>query len=412
MKIALIAPSHLPSRRANSVQVTKMAQALTRLGHETTLIVPAPPGAAANVPWDELAHHYGLAHPFPVVWLPAHPRARGYDFGWRAVRWSRRWPADLVYTRLPQAAALSSALGLPTLYEIHDLPQGKLGPWLFRRIARAPATRGIIAITRALARDLESIIASPIPNTHPSTTSGLRPPSAQDATPNTQYPIPNTLIAPDGVDLARYENLPNPAAARSLLPTPYALRPASFTAGYTGHLYPGRGAELLIQLAARLPDIHFLIVGGNPEDLARLQSKIEERRTKNENLTLTGFVPNAELPLYQAACDVLLMPYQRRVAASSGGDIARYLSPMKLFEYLACGRAIVSSDLPVLREVLTPENAVLLPPDDVDAWVNALRELRANPEKRAALAAQARLEAQKYAWEKRAEQILERLSLG
>jgi glycosyltransferase involved in cell wall biosynthesis len=118
-------------------------------------------------------------------------------------------------------------------------------------------------------------------------------------------------------------------------------------------------------------------------------------------------VPNAELPTWQAACDVLLMPYERRVAASSGGDIARYLSPMKLFEYLACGRPVLSSDLPPLREVLTDDNAMLLPPGDIEAWMSALQDLCQDPQRRASLAAAARIDAQGYSWDSRAARILE-----
>jgi glycosyltransferase involved in cell wall biosynthesis len=125
------------------------------------------------------------------------------------------------------------------------------------------------------------------------------------------------------------------------------------------------------------------------------------------NLILTGFVPNAELPIYQAACEVLLMPYQTQVAASSGGDIGRYLSPMKLFEYLACGRAILASDLSVLQEILNPQNAVILPRDDLDAWVEALITLRDDIPRRMALGAQARQDAEMYTWEKRASRILD-----
>ncbi len=124
-------------------------------------------------------------------------------------------------------------------------------------------------------------------------------------------------------------------------------------------------------MAECLPEVTFLLVGGDPEDVGRLQAQAKGLK----NVILTGFIPNVDLPLYQAACDVLLMPYQRQVAASSGGDIARYLSPMKLFEYLACGRAILCSDLPVLHEVLNPENAVLLPPDDTQAWVKSSGKL-------------------------------------
>jgi glycosyltransferase involved in cell wall biosynthesis len=125
------------------------------------------------------------------------------------------------------------------------------------------------------------------------------------------------------------------------------------------------------------------------------------------NVILAGFVPNAELPVYQAACDFLLMPYQQRVAASSGGDIAAYLSPMKLFEYMACGRPILSSNLPVLQEVLQPEFAFLLPPDHPNAWVAALRDLAGNPQQRAELGLRARAHALGYSWEARARRVLE-----
>ncbi|MFQ5615204.1 MAG: glycosyltransferase family 4 protein [Anaerolineales bacterium] len=393
MKIAVIAPTHLPARRANTIQVMKMTQAFVALGHTARLCVPTPPGSPADIPWDELAHHYGLRHHFPVTWLPVYPRLRGYDFAASALRWARAWGADLTYTRLPQTAALSSVTGVPTIYEIHDRPQGMFGPVVFRAFLRGKGAQRLVVITRALADDLRKEF------------------------PNFQSFV---IIAPDGVDLARYRDLPDPQTARHTLelpspgtrsaplPAPRNTRPSlpnRFTAGYTGHLYPGRGAEMLLAIASRLPDVTFLLAGGNPEDVARVREQAASQ--ESENVILTGFVPNTELPRYQAACDILLMPYQKRVAASSGGDIARYLSPMKLFEYLACGRAILSSDLPVLQEVLTPKNAALLPPDDVDAWVSAVRNLQADPEKRAALAAQARGDAEKYAWEARAARVLE-----
>jgi len=154
-----------------------------------------------------------------------------------------------------------------------------------------------------------------------------------------------------------------------------------------------------------LPDVFFLIVGGEPGGVARWQNEVESRGLTN--ISLVGFVPNSDVPRYQAACDVLLMPYQRRVAASSGGDIAPYLSPMKLFEYMACGRPILSSDLPVFGEVLSPENAVLLPPDDVNAWVAAIQTVRSDPQDAIVLGAKARQDASRYTWKARAEHLLE-----
>lgn len=378
MKIALIAPTYLPSRRANTIQVMKMAQAFTGLGHPVLVLVPEQGAANQNPGWDELAHHYGLQQRFAIEWLPARARLRRYDYGLTAVRRARAWGADLIYTRLPQAAALSSFWGSPTIYEIHDLPQGALGPWLLARFLKGKGARALVVITTALKEALASRFSPP-----------------------TGLPL---IVAPDAVDLVRYQNLPSPAEARQSLNSAFHIPDSALAAGYTGHLYPGRGSRLILQVAAQLPEVHFLLVGGDPADVERLQGEVNARGLAN--VTLTGFVSNAELPRYQVACDLLLMPYQRNVSASSGGDIARYLSPMKLFEYLACGRAILSSDLPVLQEVLNPRNAVLLPPDDVGAWVAAIRNLRQDPVKCASLAGQAQKDAQQYSWEGRAVRIL------
>jgi glycosyltransferase involved in cell wall biosynthesis len=379
VKIAVIAPTSIPARRANTVQVMKMCQALVELGHSVRLAAPSDALNAPRPGWETLAHHYGLRYSFPVDWLRADPRLRRYDFGWRAVRWARSWGADLLYTRLPQAAALASALGLPTLLETHDFPAAGMGIFLFQRFLKGRGARRLVVITRALAQDLSARLG--VPASTPAEAGAF------------------ILVESDGVDLERYAGLPSPEEARRTLP----LRLNGFTAGYTGHLYAGRGVELILELAARLPGVSFLLAGGEPADVSRWEDTCQERGLKN--VYLPGFIPNTELPRYQAACDVLLMPYQGQVAASSGGDIARYLSPMKLFEYLACGRPILSGDLPVLREVLSSENAVLLPSGDMDAWATAILALQADPLRRAVLGEQARRSAAGYSWTARAGRI-------
>jgi glycosyltransferase involved in cell wall biosynthesis len=82
---------------------------------------------------------------------------------------------------------------------------------------------------------------------------------------------------------------------------------------------------------------------------------------------------------------------------------------MKTFEYLATGRAIVASDLPVFREVLNPGNAVLLPPDDAAAWARALETLQQDTGRRDQLGRQSRLDAIQYSWVERARRSLEGL---
>ncbi len=389
MKIALIAPSEIPAMRANTIQVMKMAQACVELNHQVHLI--SPKGGLVGDPqskkptWEELAHHYGLSHRFEIEWLPAHRDMRRYDFSLRALAAANRFNADILYTRLPQAAAIASRLGKPTIYELHDIPQGSFGPWMLRAFMKGSGKRRLVVITNALARDLEKKYGITLKE-------------------------PFTLVAPDGVDLARYQNLLSPKQSRIELKTRSqdsslkSLNDEVYTIGYSGHLYPGRGIELMMELASYLPQFNFLIVGGEPAQVEIYRQAAASRGLSN--LILTGFVPNADLPTYQAACDLLLMPYEGRVSASSGGDISRYLSPMKLFEYLACERPIIASSLPVLHEVLHQDNAVLISDTQTENWRQAVLSIYQNPSLASSLAVQARKDAASYTWSERARKIL------
>lgn len=378
MKIELIAPTYLPARRANTIQVMKMAQALAVCGYSVEVIAPDPKIQNSRVneeerKWVNLAQHYGLEIQFPVIWLPTQPGWRNYDFGLRAVQLARKSQADLIYTRLPQAAAVASQMGIPTIHEIHDYPRSLASRTLLRLFLRGQGARRLVSISQALTDDIKAGL-------------GVR------------IQKPFSITAPDGVDLNRYAALPSPGLARQEL----GLQDR-FTVGYTGHLYSGRGIEFILDLATRLPEVNFLLAGGEPDSVQHWRGLAAQRQLTN--LTLTGFISNTELPRYQAACDILLMPYRRHVAASSGGDIGRYLSPMKLFEYLACGRVILSSDLPVFHEVLNSANAILLPPEDHDAWVEAIQIGLQFPEQYARLSERAQRDALQYTWTARVQKI-------
>jgi len=175
--------------------------------------------------------------------------------------------------------------------------------------------------------------------------------------------------------------------------------------GYIGHLYEGRGVGLLIELARRCAWLQIHIVGGNPEDVRRWRAECGDL----ENVTLHGYVAPAETPRYREGCDVLAAPYQQVVkVAGNRVDTSKWMSPLKIFEYMASGKAIVCSDLPVLREVLTDgENALLCRADDVDEWCAAMERLRDDPALREALGERAFQDyVEKYTWEQRAKRLL------
>ncbi|MDX9865014.1 MAG: glycosyltransferase, partial [Anaerolineaceae bacterium] len=343
MKIACIATSQVPSSTANSIQVMKACDALQQAGHEVRLWVPeADEGNPAD-----FTNFYGLKTRFNVCQLPSRKGLKRYDFAWDALRAARTWGAELIYTWFSPVAVLGLRAGLPVILELHDLPTGKAGPRWFRQFVKADGKKRLLVITDALQRALE-------------TTYGLH------------FDPQAIRVAPNGVDWQDYADMPDARQARKQLGLPEQP-----TAVYTGHFYAGRGIELLFAVALRMPQVHFLWVGGRPQDVIRWQARLAS--TGVDNVTLTGFVDKKDLPLYQAAGDFLLMPYEQAIAGSSGGNSAAICSPMKMFDYLAAGRVILTSDLPVLHEVLNEDNAVFCPAGDVEAWLAALVNLLADP---------------------------------
>ena len=99
-------------------------------------------------------------------------------------------------------------------------------------------------------------------------------------------------------------------------------------------------------------------------------------------MILTGFVPPREVPTYVAAADILVLPTSASIA------YANYTSPLKLFEYMASGRPVICSNLPVITEILeNRRNALFFEADDAPSLTAAVNELARKPELRSQLAA-------------------------
>ncbi|MFZ5858176.1 MAG: glycosyltransferase family 4 protein [Chloroflexota bacterium] len=368
MKIVAIAGSTIPSDTANSIQVMKACSALAQLGHEVTLIVPDFDLRPLTF---DIQKHYGISASFPIEWLTSTNRRL---FTWNSVRRALKLKPDLIYTWFPQSAVFGLLAGKPTIFEAHLQPTGRFGPAWHRAFARLRGKKRAACITDALRKTLDHDFGM-----------HLR--------------ADEFIIAPNGVELERFASIPDPARARQTL----GLRDAP-TVLCAGHLYAGRGVDLFLALAESLPDAHFVWVGGRASDVEEWTRKAAGSR----NVSFVGFVPNVELPRYLAAADILLMPYARSILGSSGdASSASVASPMKMFEYMAAGRAILTSDLPVIREVLDDSSAAFAPPEDAPAWIAALQSLLADPARRAALASTARRNVEKYTWLARAEKILD-----
>jgi len=375
MKIACITTSVVPSKTANSIQAMKVVHALHELGHEVRLWVPE----FEKSTWDQIANIYGLRSRFEITWTRFLPVSKQYDFCWKSVSEANRWGAEVVYTWALQAAVFAQKRGLPSVMEFHDFPMGRIGPELFKIFAFSQQKKLSLCTTRALAEGMQERYGF-------------------------QFTQSELQIAPNGTETERYADLPSPVDARQMLGLP-----DGFTVGYTGHFYAGRGMDLLTELARLMPEVNFLWVGGQPEDIAPWMDQLKNQSILN--VTITGFIPNSRLPLYQAAADVLAMPYGKNISGSSGGDISKVINPMKMFDYMAAGRPIIASDIPVFHEVLDEKFAIFCESEDPESWTNAIRSLQQDPHCRASMGAFAGREAEKYTWKNRAIETISKLEM-
>ena len=369
--LPILAP--YPSTIASSVQSANMAQAFAELGHDVLLVAANPDptleslGDAADP--DTL---YGFAPRFRArVLSPRERRGQSYVNAIRLARLARQSRPDLVLSRDLRGCLLLALQGIPTLYEVHSLTSvaGPQERFVIGRLLRLPGFRGFVVISQALAADLTAQLG---------------------------IPPDRMLVAHDAVRF-RDQAPPRPHGAGGTL-----------RVGYVGSLFAGRGVERLVEIARSEPWLELHLVGGPEESAAvwrtRTGGGVDGR------VIVHGLVTPARARELQEEMDVLVAPFERRVTTDSGVDTSRWMSPMKVFEYMAAGRPIVISDLPVLREVLRPDvDALMVPPEDTGALRHALERLRDDPALGERLAASAAARARReFTWEGRARMLLDR----
>ena len=386
--LVYITNMRMPTEKAHGIQVMRMCDAFAGLGWRVSLVYPFRFQTNRRLRRVSPFVYYGLQNTFELVrvphldllplerWLGRRPLRPFYIvtnsmFAWLAARRARSLAADLYYTREWLVASWLVRWGLPTVLEVHQS-----SGWAFteraRRVVRAmgghAALRAVVTISHGLQEELSRM----------------------------GVPRDKIHVLPDAVDLGRYEPHLRRDQARRYTVLPQRGRIVM----YTGHLFPGKGVETLIEAGRFLDGVIIAVVGGTERDLNRVRDYIYRRNL--DGIVLLGHVPPHQVPRYQQAADVLVHP-QRSLDAQS---------PLKLYEYMAARRPIVATDLAPIREVLEHEKtALLVPPNDPEAMAGAIRRLLQEPSLARRLVRNAFEQARAWTWEKRAAQVLERISV-
>ncbi len=382
MNLAYLYPEHLGKRAARLLQVAATLRALIRQSAGVHFLVGRFAGLNRRLAELGLAGQAGLRveplamwqpgpglpvvfswhRPYHLAALRCLKRLSRQDVGWVVVRHLKL--ADFLLPSLP-------ALGLKMLFEAHELfsqtareegrDPAKVADLAAREARVFSGVQALAAISQPLAQALEAL-------------------------PGVQKPV---LLAPSGVDEAFFA-------------VDDRQRQADLVA-YAGGLGPWKGVDLLLKAMAQVPQARLEVLGGQPgsPDWRRL-ADLAASLGLGQRLTLrpqAGQEAVREL-LGRAAVAVWPGTARQRIAAE-------FTSPLKLFEYLAAGCAVIGPEVPAAQTVVSPGgNARLFAPDEPESLAQALRELLASPAEARRLGQAGRQLARAYTWDARARALL------
>jgi len=344
MKIAYVSSSYIPSSTANSVHVIRMCDAFVDNGHQALLLGRRPSTKGPSTP-KEIRSYYGTRNIFPIQYYyhEGQNKSRLGNLGNTTLNFVSianrlfQFRPDIVYGRDVYGCHVAATLGYQTILESHKPlnPSSKIESLILERLTTSRRLKHLVTISIPLAKLISM-------SCH-------------------RVDLSSILVAHDAAD-------PVPDMQ---LPEDWCGRPGRVHVGYCGSFYPGRGIGLMLELAHHFPNMDFHFVGGSKDEARDYCDVI------SENTFFYGFVPPSKVYRYRNACDILMAPYERKVTVSGGkGDTSNYMSPLKVFEYMSGGNAIIVSEIPVLHEVLTPgRNCIMAEPESLKAWVNALIQL-------------------------------------
>ncbi|HEY1414085.1 MAG TPA: glycosyltransferase family 4 protein [Rhodopila sp.] len=367
----------IASRDGQAVHIEELITALQAQGHETILV--GPPGFAATGFGGSSALVDRIKRVIPgslYELLEVTYNAKAFLRLRSAVR---RHRPDIIYERfslfLFAGIWMRRLSGIPMVLEVNSplfeerakndgLRLHRLGRWAQRLLWNQ--ADHVLPVTGVLARTVS------------------------------EYGVPPSRITviPNGINPARFGAAPDTGAAKVALGLPPRL-----VLGFTGFIRGWNAVHRLIDFVAlhqaRL-DLHVLVVGDGPARDS-LQDHARARGVA-DRLTIAGIVERDDVARYVAAFDIAVLP-----------GLTPYSSPLKLFEYLQLGRAIVAPDAENIREILTNgQDALLFDPARDGALEEALLQLCLDATLRARLGESARqtIAAKSLTWSSNARRVV------
>ena len=174
------------------------------------------------------------------------------------------------------------------------------------------------------------------------------------------------------------------------------------TCVYTGSFSKGKGIEIIIKLSKIMPNINFHLYG----DLTN-SKYTKDHFAKQKNLKYLGFVEYKDMPKILNQYDLYLMPYSKKVYVRSNNlEVGKFMSPMKLFEYMAGKGVLMASKMPVYNHILNKKNSILINQLSINLWKNNINNFFLNKKKYKHLSLNSNKIIKEFTWDNRVKKIL------
>lgn len=377
MKILFLSQYYPPEPGAPAARVSELSRAWAARGHDVTVLTAMPNHPTGVVPPEYQGRALALERDGDVTvcrtWIYAAPnrgrvrRSAAYaSYSLSASLWGQRHVADpdVVVATSPQllcgvaGAWVSLVRRKPFVLEIRDLwPESIVAVGALP--ARHPVIVGLTQVEEALYRAALHIVV---------VTDAFREKLIARGVPASKL-----SVIKNGVDLGRFTPLPRDTALRARLG--WGDR---FVVAYVGTHGMAHGLDAVLDAAKRLrddDDVRFLFVGEGAER-ARLEARLRDEAITN--VAMLGVLPRDAMNEVYATADLCLVPLRRT-------ELFTTVIPSKIFEILAMERPIlISVDGEARRIVEDAGGGRFVPPEDVDAMVEGVRAMKADPDGRRA----------------------------
>lgn len=167
---------------------------------------------------------------------------------------------------------------------------------------------------------------------------------------------------------------------------------------YLGSFHDGKGIDKILKIAQLNKKINFHIYGDR---------KFLKKNIKIDNIKVFDFVKYRYVPEILSKYCIAIMPYEKKVKGRGLIEIQKYMSPLKMFDYMAARNILIASDLSVYNHLLKNNyNSILIKNGNINLFNEAIEKILKNPKKFSYLANNAYLTCKNFTWNNRLNKII------